>query len=589
MRLIESGDPAGDKRDVGGMLQLRHARSLAGGFSEATARARDPKQVSAPIGGSDEGVLNCPDHWIQRGSRGRSPAVRGEEQLHPLARDWGCRKTIPPRPGRSMLSSAAGVAGRDGERSTAGGRARLIRSGGKEADSRPMKNPAPGRTIDTIMPSEFPQPIRSPFPQVFRYLLALLAGVLLGSFGSTGCAPSRSELNNRLINEAWKTVRRHYVDRSALKPVPETYGAIAGMVDALGDTGHSTFLTPEMVKQFKFIERNELQGIGVRIQSKQGHVVIVAPIDGSPAQRAGLRSGDIILKVGQDDIAGWPLARVVEHVTGRPGTAVELSILNPRTGKVRQVTIIRASIKLHNLAWARLPGTAIVDLRITSFGEGLTKDLRDTLADIRRQEPEGLILDLRDNPGGLLDEAVGVASQFLSGGNVLLVRNAQGHTRPVPVEKGGAVTNVPLAVLVNFGTASAAEIVAGALQDAHRATLIGETTFGTGTVLGEFRLSDGSALLLAIEEWLTPDGHSFWHKGILPGIKVKLPDDATPLLPENLHGMSPDQLKSSDDTQLLRALGFLTHPGKYGSAAAARRDSSLENGAPDGAYRTNMR
>lgn len=413
---------------------------------------------------------------------------------------------------------------------------------------------------------------RFTFPGTLRLAAAVLGGVILGWAGATGCVAKRTELNYPLIAEAWSTIQRHYVDRAAIKSTPETYGAIAGMVDALGDTGHSTFLTPDMVKQLKFVERGELEGIGVEINMKHGHIVIVAPIDGTPAQRAGLRSGDIILRVDGQDTLGWPLAKVVKRITGRPGTKVKLGILNPKTGHMREVTLVRASIKLHDVYWARLPGTAIVDLRITSFDQHVGTELQTALKSILPEKPAGIILDLRNNPGGILDQAVAVASQFLDHGNVLLVKDAKGRTKPVPVKKGGIATNVPMAVLINIGTASAAEIVAGALEDAHRATLIGSTTFGTGTVLGEFRMPDGSALLLAIEEWLTPDGHSFWHKGIKPEIAVGLPDDATPLLPEAARNMTPAEVKSSKDAQLMRAIQLLASK----SASTASANSSAK-------------
>jgi carboxyl-terminal processing protease len=174
----------------------------------------------------------------------------------------------------------------------------------------------------------------------------------------------------------------------------------------------------------------------------------------------------------------------------------------------------------------------------------------------------GIILDLRNNPGGLLGEAVSVASQFLKNGNVLLEKDAQGKTTPVAVQPHGPVTDLPMVVLINGGTANAAEILAGALQDAHRATVLGETTFGTGTVLTEFRLSDGSALLLATEEWLTPAGRVIWHHGISPDVITALPRDAIPLLPEPERGMTAAQLRASGDVQLLRALDLLSQPSK---------------------------
>ncbi|MDA8163602.1 MAG: S41 family peptidase, partial [Desulfobacteraceae bacterium] len=365
-------------------------------------------------------------------------------------------------------------------------------------------------------PDRFPKSLAGSW----RLGLAVAVGVGMGWLCPLGCAPPHQSLNYSLMSQAWDTIENHYMDRSAVKPLPATYGAIQGMVASLGDTGHSTFLSPEMVKELKITVHGELKGIGIKIQSRQGHVVIVAPIDGSPAQRAGLRSGDIILKVSGQDITGWPITKVEQQISGPPGTKVTLSVLSPRTGHIREVTVTRATIKLHNVTWRRLPGTDMVHLRISSFDGGVAEDFAKALVEIRKQKVGGIILDLRNNPGGVLDEGVRVASQFLHGGNVLLVKNAKGHIHPVAVKPGGMMTDVPMVVLVNLGTASASEIVAGALRDRHRAPLVGETTFGTGTVLGEFRLADGSALLLAVEEWLTPDGHSFWHKGITPKYQV---------------------------------------------------------------------
>jgi len=400
----------------------------------------------------------------------------------------------------------------------------------------------------------------------WRAAAALVSGIALALSGAMGCSSPRTQMDYGLVAQAWNTIENHYVDRAAVNRAEMTYGAIIGMVDALGDSGHSAFLTPAMVKELNNMERGEFKGIGVEIQKRDEKVVIVAPFDESPAQQAGLRPGDVIVKVFDQDVTGWPLSRVVEKISGPAGTRVRLTIEDGRTGRARQVSLVRAVVHIHDVAWRRLPGTRVVHLRLAGFDEGVTRDLRRALREIRRTDASGIILDLRNNPGGILDEAVSVASQFLEGGNVLLARDARGRITPVPVEKGGLATNIPLAVLINAGSASAAEIVAGALEDAHRATLVGEKTFGTGTVLREFGLSDGSALLLAIEEWLTPGGRSFWHRGISPQVAVSLPDQATPLLPAAEGEMTARQLRSNSDRQLLEALEILEKPAQGGVA-----------------------
>jgi carboxyl-terminal processing protease len=271
-----------------------------------------------------------------------------------------------------------------------------------------------------------------------------------------------------------------------------------------------------------------------------------------------LRPGDIILKVDGENIAGLPLVKSVEKILGRAGTSVVLTILTPSSGFTRDIKIVRASVTVHNATWLELPGTGIALVRVAGFSRGTTKELRTILKTVTDRRLQGIILDLRNNPGGLLGEAVGTASQFLEQGTVLQVKNAGGKITPISVESGGVLPDLPVVALVNEGTASGAEIVAGALHDNQRATLVGETTFGTGTVLEEFALSDGSALLLAVQEWLTPDGHTIWHRGISPDIVVGLPPLAFPLLPASISRLTAEGLRKTEDAQLLRALQIIT-------------------------------
>jgi carboxyl-terminal processing protease len=392
--------------------------------------------------------------------------------------------------------------------------------------------------------------------------LGLVAGVgldrgVLTASAAPGTDPADTGPDFQLIREAWNTIQHSYVDRVAAQPRQMTYGAISGMVDALGDTGHSHFLTPDMVQHEHDFTEGHFEGIGAEVQMKDGHVVIVAPMDDSPAQQAGVHPGDIILKVNGQDVLDLPLFQVVQRIQGPAGSQVTLTLMDAQTEQTRDVSLQRARITLHNVTWQVVPGTKIAHIRIAAFSQGVTQALKQALSDAQRQGASGVILDLRNDPGGLLGEAVGVASQFLPQGNVLLEKDAQGKVIAVPVKPDGQATAMPAVVLINAGTASAAEIVAGALQDAGRARLLGETSFGTGTVLDEFHLSDGSSLLLATQEWLTPKGRVIWHQGIAPDVAVALPQNATPLLPKAERGMTAAGVRGSQDEQLLKALDVL--------------------------------
>lgn len=402
-------------------------------------------------------------------------------------------------------------------------------------------------------------------PVVTLVIIALLVGlaggfVLNETMVAHAAPPNASEVQGpdmNLIQQAWNTLQKDYVDRPALESQQLTYGAISGMVDSLGDTGHSRFMTPAMVRQQNDFNQGQFEGIGAQVESKNGNLTIVAPIDGSPAQKAGLKPGDIIQKVDGRDITQLPIGQAVDLILGKAGTQVTLTILNPQTGESREVTLTRANIALHPVTWQKLPGTSIAHLRIAAFSSGVTADLQKALTDMKAQGVTGVVLDLRSDPGGLLNEAIGTASQFLASGNVLEEKDAQGKITADPVKPGGLATTMPVVVLTDQGTASASEIVAGALQDAGRAKIIGETTFGTGTVLQQFPLSDGSALLIATKEWLTPNGRVIWRHGVTPDTEVALPSGVQALIPEAERNLTATELQASKDTQLLKAIATL--------------------------------
>ncbi|MFW6135427.1 MAG: S41 family peptidase [Chloroflexota bacterium] len=392
--------------------------------------------------------------------------------------------------------------------------------------------------------------------------LGLAAGVVLGREvlrDAERCldVPPGARAEFELMAEAWRTIQQRYVDQEAVQPRRMAYSAISGLLQTLGDVGHTRFLTPQMAERHQDQLRGRFEGIGAYVEMRDGRVVIVAPIDDTPAQRAGLEPGDVILGVDGQNVTQLPLDEVVSRILGPAGTEVTLTVLDPDTGESREVTLERAEIELDLVSWQRLAGTSVAYVRISAFSDGAADELRETLAEIQRAEIRGLMLDLRNNPGGLLNEAVDVTSQFVESGNVLLRRDAGGDVVEEPVAPGVRAVDLPLVALTNGGTASAAEIVTGALQDHGRATTVGTTTFGAGTVLNEFTLSDRSVLLLAVEEWLTPRGRVIWHKGLPPDVEVTLPPEAEPLSRLGLQDITEQELRNTDDPQFLRALELL--------------------------------
>jgi carboxyl-terminal processing protease len=304
--------------------------------------------------------------------------------------------------------------------------------------------------------------------------------------------------------------------------------------------------------------RGEYVGVGLEIEEKNGRVVIVAPLDNSPAFAAGLHAGEQILRVNNKAIADQGLAEVVDLIVGPAGSTVVLSVFDPASRTTSDVTLKRAQIRVDNVSWQPVPGSSFADVRIAGFSAGVTKEVRAALQAIQDAKLQGVVLDMRNNPGGELGEAIGLASQFLPSGDVVLEKDAKGAVTHDAVRRGGVAPRVPLVVLINGGTASGAEIVAGAIQDARRGPLIGETTFGTGTVLEDFPLSDGSSLLLAVREWLTPEGRTIWHKGIVPDTPLPLPLDSEIVTPASLKGMTKADFDTSTDVQLKKALEMLS-------------------------------
>ena len=401
--------------------------------------------------------------------------------------------------------------------------------------------------------------------------VGLLAMPALGTVGTTTPAPTGSAAPDfGLIREAWDVLHTKYVGADQLNDKDLIYGAINGMTQAVGDTGHTSFLTPEERAQRSNDLSGQYVGIGVRIDTAEdGLPLIVGVFPKSPADTAGLVVGDEIVAVDGKQTKGHTVDDIVSWVRGEAGSQVKVTARTGATGKDREVSMIRAAVEVDPVSWTLVPGTKTALIRLDQFSTGAADDLKKAVAAAREAGADRLVLDLRGNPGGYVNEADAVASQFLKSGNVFIERSADGKETTHPVAAGGVATDLPLVVLVDSGTASSAEIVSGAIQDAKRAQIVGIKTYGTGTVLGEFPLTDGSALRVGTVEWLTPDGRRIWHEGIAPDVVVERASDVVPLDPTDVSKLTAAQVDAIKDPQLARALTLVADLAKPSAAESA--------------------
>ncbi len=397
-------------------------------------------------------------------------------------------------------------------------------------------------------------------------LLAFAGGWFGNQFYTIGSFTQSSQSSQyaQLFQQAWHIVDQNYVDRKAVNYKQMSYSAIQAMVDSLHDTGHTRFLTPSQVQSENQQLSGSFTGIGIYLSQNQTtkQLIITAPIPGSPAEKAGLKHGDILVAVNGTSTIGKTIADVSTLIQGKAGTSVAITIQRPSTQQTLTFTIVRAEISVPNVLMHYIAEDHIADIQIVQFANGVSSQLKDLLLQAKKLGATKILLDLRDNPGGYLSEAIDTASLFIPSGNVLLEQDSSGQRTPIAVTGNTVDTTSPIVVLINENTASAAEIVSGALKDNKRATLIGVKTFGTGTVLQQFTLSDGSAILLGTQEWLTPDGQFIRQTKISPDITVQLPTNAVPLTPtdENASNMTQLQILQGTDTQIIAAITYLqTH------------------------------
>jgi carboxyl-terminal processing protease len=353
--------------------------------------------------------------------------------------------------------------------------------------------------------------LRLPFAAVVAGL-SILGGAALGTL--TAQAPNRADTRYRVYTAALAAIESEYVEPiDTLCASPSLcgsealiYGSIDGMLHTLDP--HSSFFSPKEFAAMRERQSGVYFGIGIQIVSVGGDVTVTSLFEGSPAYRAGMRRGDIIAKVGAEDAKGWPTEEVVKRVKGPKGTTVELTIRRPGLETVIPLTVERDEIKIATVRTAFMiaPGTGYV--RLQDFSETTNSELGEALNKLKASNMQRLVLDLRDNPGGPLDQAIAVASRFLQRGMVVVSTRGRipNSDEDYRVSQQGTVTSVPLIVLVNRGSASASEIVTGAMQDHDRGLVVGETTFGKALVQSVYPIANGAGLALTTGRYYTPSG-----------------------------------------------------------------------------------
>lgn len=344
--------------------------------------------------------------------------------------------------------------------------------------------------------------------------------------------------------EAMQLLDKNYYAQEELPRSGDiTYAVIEGIIDSTGDP-HSSFLNPEEAEDFEEDMDGEFEGIGARVDMGEEGLVIVAPFPGTPADKAGLQPGDIVLEIDGASTQGMDLMQAVSLVRGEKGTVVVLTIKRgadtaPMTVEVTRGNIVIPIVEAELMQEEGLP--PIGYMRLTDFSRNSVDQFKEKLTELQDQGAEKLIVDLRFNPGGLLNASVEITSQFINEGLILSEKRLDGQELTHPAQRGGLGLDIPLVVLINEGSASASEIFAGAIQDAKRGTLIGTTTFGKGSVQRLHTLSDGSLLRITVARWFTPNGNAIHDKGIDPDIYVE---------------WDQEEELSPDDPQLNAAIEF---------------------------------
>lgn len=371
---------------------------------------------------------------------------------------------------------------------------------------------------------------------MFKRILVLGAGVALGillSFGGLRVAAAWKLFPNRdlsrssgYVRDVMRLVNENYVDEKAVSHEQLARNAIHGMVEVLDP--HSEFLEAKDNREFEEDLTGEFGGIGIQVEARQGRVVVIAPMAGTPGERAGIRRGDEIVSIdGKPVEAGLNSDGVVSRLRGEPKTRVALGLFRPATQETLTLSLVREVIQIVSVREVRVIGDGIGLVQVTEFSDHTAEQFGRALEQLVREGIHSLIIDLRDNPGGLLDAAVEVAEPFFRKDELIVFTRGRkpGDREDFKARSDGEPLRLPMAVLINAGSASAAEIVTGALKDTGRAVIVGERSFGKGSVQSVFQLEKGEGLRLTTARYYTPNGTSIHEKGIEPHVEVVMTPD----------------------------------------------------------------
>jgi carboxyl-terminal processing protease len=361
----------------------------------------------------------------------------------------------------------------------------------------------------------------------------------------------------KVFTEVLSYVEANYVEE--VNPEKLVYGAIRGMLRTLDP--HSSFMPPDVYREMQVETEGRFGGLGIEITIRDDILTVVSPIEGTPAFRAGIKAGDKIVKVDGETTKDMSLIDAVKTLRGPEGTKITISILREGLTEPKDYTLTRAIIEIKSVRWTRLHDD-IGYIKLRSFQKTSSDELEEALQDLEEQNISALVLDLRNNPGGLLEQAIAISDEFLEGGQLIVYtkgrlagQNMKGFSKDDPSH-----LDYPMVVLVNGGSASASEIVAGALQDLDRATIIGTQSFGKGSVQTIIPLSNGSGLRLTTAHYFTPKGQVINGKGITPDIVVeekKVADKEEQSQSQSSRRLSLPSDDFSDDPQLQKAVEFL--------------------------------